>query len=216
MIIIIIASSSQQVEGLLNLHIEGDFREEVVEVEADLALGRTALTHEVQQPCEAFRELAEGLLDAELFDCSDLREGNWEVADLEGGLECFSEVIELHGQLELFKEQGEDLGDGGRSSILLHVVSHDFFDLLQSDVVDIELHQHFSSTILVAEGLLEDVLDVGAEVGLELEPALWRDGLDDLVKEADDVVDEGVVNLRYNVNVAILAVAGLQAEHADD
>lgn len=97
-----------------------------------------------------------------------------------------------------------------RSAFLLlhHVIAQNFLYLLQGHVVDIEFSKYLSSAFLVAEGFLEYVLDVGAKLGLELEEALRWDGLDYFVEEAHQIVDEGIVDFHYEVNIAV-AVPGV-------
>lgn len=58
-----------------------------------------------------------------------------------------------------------------KGSLLLrgleHIITHDFFDLFEGDIVNVEFSQYLSSTFLVAKGLFEDVLDVGTELSFE-------------------------------------------------
>lgn len=105
-------------------------------------------------------------------------------------------------------QRGLLLGD------LEHVITHNFLDLLKSHIVNVEFSQYLSSTFLVAEWLLEDVLDVGAKLGLEFKQALRGNSHDDLIEEANHIIDEGIVDFHKDIGIA-MSVPGIDFEHFD-
>ncbi len=137
------------------MQVESEFDEEVVHIEAQFSLSFSVLVEYRDQVGSSFVELLHVLLDVHLFDEFQILGWLGELADidLEGRTQRFSEVVEFCLKFEFFKEETINLVKRGFFRELINVVPHNLFQLLQSDVVDIEFKQNFSSALAVVEVL---------------------------------------------------------------